>query len=116
MDESIIFYEKALESVEKYRPFFRTDATQVYHIYYNLAQIVEFYGVEQINKDQSPLAPFNGVVCFLLYPNVLILIKIYSNFLKVKLKREAHHLSLTTINIFDLKQRKCMKTILAKRN
>lgn len=64
--DAIATYKSALASIEKYSEHIRTDRTQKYHIYYNLAQIVEtVFGVRQVDAtNEQPLEPFNGVQPF----------------------------------------------------
>lgn len=85
----VVTYKDALESIEKYAEHVRTDKTQKYHIYYNLAQILEtVFGVRQVvapvagdseggeqqQQQPPPLAAFNGeqpfIVAFELSPNL----------------------------------------------
>ncbi|KAH9399444.1 hypothetical protein TYRP_017856 [Tyrophagus putrescentiae] len=61
----VVTYKDALESIEKYAEHVRTDKTQKYHIYYNLAQILEtVFGVRQV------VAPVAGDIAFELSPNL----------------------------------------------
>ena len=58
-------YKFALGSISKYEQYFRTDKTQQYHIYYNLAEVVELFGYTQVDCNNSYFAPFNGEVSVL---------------------------------------------------
>ena len=58
-------YKSALGSASKYEEYFRTDKTQQYHIYYNLAEIVELFGCTQVDIKNDPFPAFNGVVSYL---------------------------------------------------
>lgn len=61
-NSSIVTYMKALKSINHYEEYVRTDKTQKYHIYYNLAEIVELFGCPQVDINNKKFAAFNGTL------------------------------------------------------